>query len=247
MLPTMNPLLIALPIAAQASLVFRLIWTGMAQRYPALTTWMAVSALTMLPLLVLDPKLPEYRNMWIGQQVLTTAGLFAALVELTHRILEHYPGLRRVTATGLFGILMATTMVAAAGEPLEKPLRLTIIMLSAWNGATSLYVITLVGLATYLDPQRRRNVIYYERIFLANCVVSSAFLLLAAYNQKHQAISTWVGTISGVMLPLLWMRMSPAGEVDRRRRSVTTGADGSLSETEAAVDRLEKMITRSGG
>ncbi len=243
----MKPLFIALPVAAQALLVFRLSGNGLAGRYPALTTWMALSALSMLPLLVLDPQLPAYRNVWIGQQVLATMGLFAALVELTHRILEHYPGLRRITASGLFGILLATSVVAVAGEPLTKPVRLTMIMLGAWNGATSLYVVALVGLATYLDPKRRRNVIFYERLLLANCLLGSAFLLFAAHYQKHQEISTWAGTICGVLLPILWMRMSPAGEVDHRTGGPRDQGGTPLVETEAAVDRLEKMVTRSGG
>ena len=81
-----------------------------------------------------------YRNAWIAIQVIGLIALFGALTELTNRILEHYPGLRRVTTSGLFGLLLATAIVAAAGESVDKPVRLVLMMLGGWNAATGVYV-----------------------------------------------------------------------------------------------------------
>ncbi len=234
------------PAIAQLLLTLRLVVTGLVKRYPALAAWMAISALTMLALMTFpSPRAPGYRDAWIARQVLVTLALFAALVELTNRILEHYPGLRRVTASGLFGVLLATSIVAVAGEPLDKPLRLSVLMLSAWNGAASLYVIVLVALTTYLDPRRRQNVILHERVFGASCLLSAASLLFAALYPTRQELATTAGAVGGVVFPLLWMRMSPAGEVDRRPPPHRRPGQPDLESTEAAIERLEKMVTRS--
>lgn len=240
--------LIVLPAGVQALLVLRLLWTGLSRRYPAFTVWMAFSAISMVTLLAFSSLHgTDYRNAWIARQLLGMAVLFAALVELTSRILEHYPGLRRVTASGLFGLLLAASIVATAGESLDKPVRFFLMMQTGWNGATSLYVMVLVGLATYLDPRRRLNVILHERIFAGNCLLAAVFFLFAVAGNEQKDISNWVGAAGGVIFPLLWMRMSPAGEVDRRS-PVTQSADApSFAETQATLERLEKFVTRSGG
>ena len=40
----MEPLLFLLPAGVQTLLVLRLVWSGLARRYPAFTLWMAVLA-----------------------------------------------------------------------------------------------------------------------------------------------------------------------------------------------------------
>lgn len=244
----MNWLFFILPAAIQMLLVARLVSTGLARRYPAFTAWMTMFAISTIVLLAVpDRQTESYRNTWIASQVLSTLVLFAALLELTSRIFEHYPGLRRVSASGLFGLLVAASIVAAAGETLAKPVTFFLKLQGGWNAATSGYVIVLVGLASYLDPRRRRNVILHERVFAFNFALSAAFLLFAAINPEQKEVSTWVGAASGIIFPLLWMRMSPAGEVDRRPPPVESALAPTFAETQATLDRLEKLVTRSGG
>jgi hypothetical protein len=240
-------ILIALPAGAQALLVLRLVSTGLAKRYPFFTTWMAFSAISLIALLAFSsPQSPGYREVWLGRQAITMILLFGALVELTNRILEHYPGLRRVTASGLFGLLLATSIVATAGESFDKTVQILLIAQSAWNGAMCAYVIVLVSLATYLDPRRRQNVILHERVFAASCALTAVFLLMAALNQSQKEISSWVGAAGGVLFPLWWMRMTPAGEVDRRPPVIIGISGNSMADTEARLERLERLVTRSG-
>ena len=240
--------IIALPAGVQALLVLRLVFTGLSRRYPAFTVWMGFSAISMVALLAFSSLHGDaYRNAWIARQLLGMVALFAALLELTRRILEHYPGLRRVTASGLFGLLLAASIVATAGESLNKPVRFFLMMQTGWNAATSLYVILLVGLATYLDPRRRMNVILHERLFAANCLLAAVFFLFAVDGNEQKDISNWVGAAGGVIFPLMWMRMSPAGEVDRRPPPTESALAPSFAETQARLDRLEKLVTRSGG
>ena len=241
-------LLIALPALTQTLLVLRLVSIGLAKCYPFLTLWMAFSAMSMFALMLFSsPQSAGYRGAWMARQSIMMIALFAALVELTNRILEHYPGLRRVTASTLFGLLLAATVVATAGEPLNLPVRLILIVQSTWSGAMGVFVILLVGFATYLDPRRRLNVIVHERVFAAVCGLSSIFLLFAALNFSQKHLSTWAGAVGGVIFPLLWMRMSPAGEVDRRPPVDRSVNGSSFAETQATLERLEKLVTRSGG
>lgn len=237
-----------LPAGIQALLLLRLISTGLYRQYPAFTTWMAFLTVSTVGLMAY-PNREEtgYRNAWIAIQVIGMIALFGALTELTNRILEHYPGLRRVTTSGLFGLLLATAIVAAAGESVDKPVRLVLMMQSGWNAATGVYVIALVSLATYLDPRRRMNIIVHERVFAAHCATSAVILLFAVVNYSQKEITTWIGAAAGVIFPLLWMRMSPAGEVDRRPPPVESALAPSFAETQAKLDRLEKLVTRSGG
>lgn len=244
----MNWLFFILPAAIQMLLVARLVSTGLARRYPAFTAWMTIFAISTIVLLAVpDRQTESYRNTWIASQVLSTLVLFAALLELSSRIFEHYPGLRRLSASGLFGLLVAASIVAAAGESMAKPVRFFLMLQGGWNAATSGYVIILVGLASYLDPRRRRNVILHERVFAFNFALSAAFLLFAVINPEQKEVSTWVGAANGVIFPLLWMRMSPTGEVDRRPPPTESALAPSFAETQARLDRLEKLVTRSGG
>lgn len=242
----MKWLFFVLPAGVQTLLVLRLVSTGLARRYPGFTSWMALLAISTLVLLAFSSQVTTaYRNTWIASQAMSMALLFVALVELTNRILEHYPGLRRISASGLFGLLLASAVVASAGESFNKPLRFFFSMQSAWNAAIAVYVILLVAFATYLDPLRRKNVIIHERVFAASCVMTAAIELFALFNYSRNQAITWLVACSGVILPLLWMRMSPAGEVDRRPAVPAGQAHGSIAETQATLDRLEKMVTRS--
>ncbi len=244
----MNLLSFALPAGVQTLLVLRLISTGLAKRYPAFTVWVAFMAISTLVLMAFPSRQGTvYRNAYIGSQLAGMIALFGALVELTSRILEHYPGLRRVTTSGLFGLLLAAAFVATAGESLEKPGRFFVMMQSGWNAATSGYVVALVAITTYLDPRRRLNVILHERVFAASCGLSAMLLLFAVLNHTQKEISTWAGAAGGVIFPLMWMRMSPAGEVDRRPPVAHSVSDSSFAETQATLERLEKLVTRSGG
>ena len=243
----MNWLLFILPAAIQTLLVARLVSTGLARRYPAFTAWMTTFAISTIVLLAVPRQTASYRNIWIASQVVSTLVLFAALLELSSRIFEHYPGLRRVSASGLFGLLVAASIVAAAGETMAKPVTFFLMLQGGWNAATSGYVIVLVGLASYLDPRRRRNVILHERVFAFNFAISAAFLLFAAINPEQKEVSTWVGAASAAIFPLLWMRMSPAGEVDRRPPVDRSVNGSSFAETQATLERLENLVTRSGG
>ena len=240
-------LLFFIPAIVQMLLVLRLVWTGLARRYPAFTLWMALLAISALALLAYpSTRGTGYRNAWIVTQIISMLSLFAALTELTNRILEHYPGLRRITASGLFGILLATAIVAAANESIDKPTRLFVMMQSGWNAATALYVIVLVALATYLDPLRRKNVILHERVFAASCAASAASLFFAVMYQDQKEIGTWLGWAGGVIFPLLWMGMTRLGEVDRRPAVPAMTSYPTITATQATLDRLEKMVTRSG-
>ena len=244
----MNVLPFVLPAGVEALLVWRLVSTGLSKRYPAFTLWVAVMAISTLALVALPSRQgPSYRNAYIVSQVACMLALFGALVELTSRILEHYPGLRRFTTSGLFGLVLAAAIVATAGESLDKPGRFFVMMQSGWNAATSGYVIVLVAVATYLDPRRRLNVILHERVFAASCGLSAMMLLFAVQNPTQKEISTWMGMAGGVLFPLMWMRMSPAGEVDRRPPAKESALASSFAETQARLDRLEKLVTRSGG
>ena len=244
----MNMLPFILPAGFQVVLLLRLISTGLFKRYPAFTAWVAFLAMSTAVLMAFPNRQEEgYRNAWIVSQVIGMLALFWALTELTNRILEHYPGLRRVTISGLFGLLLATAIVAGAGESVEKPVRLVLMMQSGWNAATGAYVIALVSLATYLDPRRRMNIILHERVFAAHCAVSAGILLFAAMNYSQKEITTWIGAAAGVIFPLMWMRMNAAGEVDRRAPAKESALAPSFAEMQARLDRLEKLVTRSGG
>ena len=244
----MNMLPFLLPAGFQALLLLRLFATGLFRRYPAFTAWVAFLAMSTLVLMAYPSRQGTgYRNAWIASQAIGMIALFGALTELTNRILEHYPGLRRVTTSGLFGLLLATAIVAAAGESFDKPGRLFVMMQSGWNAATGAYVVALVSLATYLDPRRRMNIIVHERVFAAHCAVSAGILLFAAMNYSQKEITTWIGATAGVIFPLMWMRMSAAGEVDRRPPPVESALAPSFAETQAKLERLERLVTRSGG
>ena len=244
----MNMLPFVLPVGFQVLLLLRLISTGLFRRYPAFTAWVAFLAMSTVVLMAYpDRQETGYRNAWVVSQVIGMIALFAALTELTNRILEHYPGLRRVTTSGLFGLLLATAIVVAAGESVDKPVRLALMMQSGWNAVTGVYVIALVTVTTYLDPRRRMNIIVHEGVFAAHCAVSAGILQFAAMNHSQKEITTWIGAAAGVIFPLLWMRMSPAGEVDRRPPPVESALAPSFAETQAKLERLERLVTRSGG
>ncbi len=242
----MNWLFIALPAGAETLLVYRLVSTGLARKYPALTIWMAFLAISMVLLLPFrETQSTGYRNAWIARQLVGMIVLFYALLELTNRILEHYPGLRRITASGLFGLVLAAAVIATANESLSKPVRFVWAMQGGWTIGTLVYVLALVGLATYLDPRRRRNVIIHERLFAASCAWMAATSFLITLRYANVDLTNWLGLIAGVGFPLLWLRMSPAGEVDRRPAVRLTDDPFSFAETELRLDRLEKMVTRS--
>jgi hypothetical protein len=59
-------------------------------------------------------------------------------------------------------------------------------------------------------------------------------------------VSDVVGAIGGVVFPLLWMRMNPAGEVDQRPPVRRVAGQASLADAHATLERLERMVTRSG-
>lgn len=243
----MNWLSFALPAGVQTLLVLRLTSTGLVKRYPAFAAWIVVSALSNGILAVFSQSHRDYRSAWIATQAVSVLALFGALVELSNRILEHYPGLRRVSASTLFGVLVAAAVVAAAAESIEKPVRLVIMLITGWTAAAGVYVMLLVALATYLDPRRRLNVVIHENAFLAHClVVVGAFLVISTLPSLSGA-ARLVGVMGGVLFPLWWMRMNAAGEVDRRPQGRRRTSDVSLAETEATIDRLERMVTRSGG
>lgn len=244
----MMRLYLAAPAGAEMLLVYHLVSTGLAKRYPALTIWMvtlATSGLLLLP--YENASAPGYRNAWLARQTIMLAALFFALLELTNRILEHYPGLRRMTATGLFGVLAATSVVATANQSFDKPVMLFWAVQGGWTIATLGYVLTLVALATYLDPRRRRNVILHERIFAANCACVAISSLLISTHFVGVPVANTINVVGGVLFPLTWMRMSSAGEVDRRPPVSPLGGAMSLQETQERLERLEKMVTRSNG
>lgn len=226
-------------------LLLRLISTGLAGRYPAFLVWIA-STVGGNVLLAFTSSPAVYRDAWIATQAIALLALFFALLELVGRILEHYPGLRRRSASTLFGVLAAAAIVAAAAESTAKPMRMFTRLHSGWTAAAGVYVLLLVALATYLDPRRRRNVIIHERVFLGHCLVSVVVLALPFTNPELSHVAQLAGVIGGVVFPLGWMLMNMGGEVDKRPQP-TERTVVSTAETEATIDRLERLVTRSSG
>ncbi|MBY0508231.1 MAG: hypothetical protein K2X03_30230 [Bryobacteraceae bacterium] len=241
----MKWLVFALPAVVQLALALRMAGTGLARRYPAFTFWITLSALGRITLGLIENRPPTYFLVWLGIQTGTSVALFAALVELTRLILEHYPGLKRLTARTLFVLLALAAILAASREEVTKPSRFATMLFSGFEAASSIFVMALVSLASYLDPRRRKNVILHERLFAANCAVSAILLLFAVSRYESKEWSTWAGATAAVVLPLCWMRLNPAGEVDRRPSAPPTSQTETLPQSEAAIQRLEKLVTRS--
>lgn len=244
--PDMSWLLFVVPAAVQTLLVLRMISSGLAGIYPAFTSWMVLLITNNLVLMAVARWQPGmYRNAWIVSQVIGLLALFAALVELSSRILSHYPGLRRVSTSSLFGILVAAALVTSAAQSMGKPVRFFLMLNTGWNAAAAVYTILLVGLATYLDPRRRPNVLIHERTFLTYCALS-ATLLLANTTPILKDKAGLVSVLAGVVFPMMWMRMNAAGEIDHRPEAKERAGELSVAEMEATIDRLERMVTRSG-
>jgi hypothetical protein len=97
---------------AEATLLVLLFRRKLARRYRAFVLFLIVEWVQMAALLSLDPNSMMYAKCWAASEILLLFALALAAIEVTQKILEHYPLVREM-AISSFGMIFTFGAVAA--------------------------------------------------------------------------------------------------------------------------------------
>lgn len=104
-----NRLANLLESAAAAIAVARLIYLGLAGRFPALTGWLALLSLTTLILTFPDQQSATYFYVWLAALPLESLAGILAVRELFAVVFRDYPGIRSGGRVGMYAGLVAAS------------------------------------------------------------------------------------------------------------------------------------------
>ncbi len=186
---------------AEATLLVLLFRRKLAGLYRWFVTFLVVEWVQMATLLSLDPNSGIYAKCWALSEIALLVSLAFATIEVTRKILEHYPRVREL-ASGSFGMIFSLGAVAST------VLLLPFMEESRWQQAETYFVLKVlrwesVTLFAFLAAQvlwfvvfpirMRRNVFLHRWLlaFYGGAVPGSGVFLydLFEYNQKAR---TWI-------------------------------------------------------
>lgn len=99
-------------VVAEATLLILLFRRGLAKRYPLFVAFLIIEWMQMATLLAVNPTTQFYAKCWAASELLVLFALALAAVEVTRKILEHYPFIRDLASSSFAMIFICGAAVS---------------------------------------------------------------------------------------------------------------------------------------
>ncbi len=229
--------LLSIAAVLELAVVVHLVHTGLWRRFRFFGCYMVAVSLWTLTSSFIPRNSKLFVMVWEVGAIASVLALLAAFLEMIALSLEHYPGSSTRIVLGALGIITAVSAVLGALEPVYQFVRVLLVVKRVLGVAMSVGGIALVAILNYLDPLRRPNVIWHERLMAAMSATTA--LSSWASNQGYSTLGDTLLHAGNLTFPLLWIwALRPEGEIDPRPPADPRGLD----EAKQAKKELQRYF-----
>lgn len=237
----------ALVIAGEIALLGKLCWHRLAGLYPWFSAFIAFQWARSLVLYWVSPKKTIYGWIWIPTECVAWILCYGVVFELYSKVLESYPGIKRLTQRVLAGAAVVCVGVAGATLALDfnspsaqYPILHAVNVVRRGAASTALlFLLAMLGYLAWYPVSLKRNLALHAALNAMYCLVISlgVFCRNIIGPEFARSLSLTLGVATAVFLWSWALLFSRDGE----NRTTVTAAPWSRRDEARLLSQLEAI------